>query len=210
MQTLWYTILSRTCANLQKESENSGFENTRVENSRKPLEDRKSSRFGKVISLDLPEEKLGEDLDECLDLSDLMHTFKVVHDSTLGFTGLYAVNGTQTSCLIDSGASLSFISEKLVKERNLPTRPLVTPLKLQLATEGAEASVELITYQLSIKGSNGRDKLISLHVVDMKDDVVIGQDLFAALGIYLGGVSMKAADDEKIKYESKGEGWGKV
>ena len=109
-------------------------------------------------------------------------------------------HGNKTTCLIDSGATLSFMSREHVKERGYTTIKLTKPIHLQLAAANAKAEVLEKTKELKVIGRNGRDAITSFHIIDMADDCVIGQDLFTKLGIFIGGISTKAPLDESVEH----------
>ncbi len=129
-------------------------------------------------------------------LAVALPSFKSIYEQVLGFTCLYSIDGTKTTCLIDSGATLSFMSTEHVKERGYPTIKLAKPIHLQLAAANAKAEVSAKTKDLKVVGRSGREATISFHIIEMADDCVIGQDLFAKLGIFIGGVSTKVPMEE--------------
>jgi predicted aspartyl protease len=75
-------------------------------------------------------------------LTELSEEFKRVQDESLGFSGLFTINGKQQVCLIDCGASKSFMSPDCAKELGLSVQTMKDPIKFELALNKAMAVVD--------------------------------------------------------------------
>ena len=64
-------------------------------------------------------------------------------------------------------------------------------MHFNLALGGKQASVELVSDPVEVAASNGKKVNWRFLVADMTDGFVLGRDIFANLGIYVGGVSTK-------------------
>ena len=159
------------------------------------------NRYGRVLELGSPEEKLitDDDLEDAyaLSMANLSESFKSVSDVAMGFNGLYSINDQQQNCLIDTGASRSFMNPATAAKLGISVSKLTKPIHFGLALDQVQSEVDRTTVPVKIVSSNGKSTTRQFLVSEMQDEVVIGRDLFSALGIYIAGVSTKGVNTKE-------------
>jgi len=158
--------------------------------SKRPIRTEEPRRFGQIIRLETPEEM---EASESFDLSVVEQAFRMVADETLGFVGLYTVEGKPARCLVDSGASQSFMDPAFAEALGLKVQELKTPVNFVMALGGVTQAVTRCVENVGIVSHTGGTTKGRFFIAPLKEDVVIGRDMFPGLRIFLAGVSTRCS-----------------
>ena len=106
------------------------------------------------------------------------------------------VNGSRRMAIVDSGANISCINLKLKKELRIPLNE-EGYCKLKF-TDKHEVLAPTATVTIKIRK---KETVLSVSVIDMEEDILLGLDLMNTFGIALTNLPFLYPDDERMYIE---------